>query len=142
MPENKDQHMAHSRLIMEIVVHWIDTQSDPDFCIVARVEAFIAGWGLDEALKRSEAYLNAGADAILMHSKKADPSDIESFVKAWNNQVSIVLFSWNKVGLKKKKADSGLLIMASSCSPMTELERAQQQQQSQAVESTQILIYV
>ena len=70
---------------------------------MARVEAFIAGWGLDEALKRSEAYLNAGADAILMHSKKADPSDIESFVKAWNNQVSIVLFSWNKVGLKKKK---------------------------------------
>jgi len=51
------------------------------------VEAFIAGWGLEEALKRSEAYLNAGADAILMHSKKSDPSDIESFVKAWNNQV-------------------------------------------------------
>ena len=51
------------------------------------MEAFIAGWGLEEAVKRSEAYLNAGADAILMHSKKSDPSDIESFVKAWNNQV-------------------------------------------------------
>lgn len=37
-----------------------DTQRDPDFCIVARVEAFIAGWGLDEALKRAEAYRNAG----------------------------------------------------------------------------------
>lgn len=68
-----------------------DTQSDPDFCIVARVEAFIAGWGLDEALKRSEAYLSAGADAILMHSKKSDPSDIESFVKAWNNQGPVVI---------------------------------------------------
>ncbi|KAL9981177.1 hypothetical protein ACROYT_G009847 [Oculina patagonica] len=68
-----------------------DTQSDPDFCIVARVEAFIAGWGLDEALKRSEAYLNAGADAILMHSKKSDPSDIEAFVKAWNNQGPVVI---------------------------------------------------
>ena len=67
-----------------------DTQSDPDFCIVARVEAFIAGWGLDEALKRSEAYLNAGADAILMHSKKSDPSDIKAFVKAWNNQVHVI----------------------------------------------------
>lgn len=54
---------------------------------MARVEAFIAGWGLEEALKRSEAYLNAGADAILMHSKKSDPSDIESFVKAWNKRV-------------------------------------------------------
>lgn len=70
----------------------LDTQSDPDFSIVARVEAFIAGWGLDEALKRSEAYLNAGADAILMHSKKSDPSDIEAFVKAWNNQVHFMIY--------------------------------------------------
>lgn len=77
----------------------LDTQSDPDFSIVARVEAFIAGWGLDEALKRSEAYLNAGADAILMHSKKSDPSDIEAFVKAWNNQVHFMIyifFSWSR----------------------------------------------
>jgi phosphoenolpyruvate phosphomutase len=69
-----------------------DTQSDPDFCVVARVEAFIAGWGLDEALKRAEAYRNAGADAILMHSKKKDPSDIEAFMKAWNNQVHFFFF--------------------------------------------------
>ena len=82
----------HSSMITCKLLYFLlsstDTQSDPNFCIVARVEAFIAGWGLDEALKRSEAYLNAGADAILMHSKKSDPSDIESFVKAWNNQVS------------------------------------------------------
>ncbi len=65
-----------------------DTQSDPDFCIVARVEAFIAGWDLDEALRRAEAYRNAGADAILIHSKKSDPSDIEAFMKAWKNQVT------------------------------------------------------
>lgn len=32
-----------------------------------------------------------GADAILMHSKKADPSDIEAFMKAWNNQVCIII---------------------------------------------------
>ncbi|WAR01979.1 PEPM-like protein [Mya arenaria] len=37
-----------------------DAQRDPDFCIVARVEAFIAGWGLDEALKRATAYREAG----------------------------------------------------------------------------------
>lgn len=68
-----------------------DTQVDPDFCVVARVEAFIAGWGLDEALRRAEAYRNAGADAILMHSKKSDPSDIEAFMKAWKNQVILFL---------------------------------------------------
>ena len=65
-----------------------DEQTDPDFCVVARVEAFIAGWSLDEALRRAEAYRNAGADAILMHSKKSDPSDIEAFMKAWKNQVN------------------------------------------------------
>jgi phosphoenolpyruvate phosphomutase len=66
-----------------------ETQRDPDFCVVARVEAFIAGWSLDEALRRAEAYRNAGADAILMHSKKDNPSDIEAFMKAWKNQVNI-----------------------------------------------------
>lgn len=72
-----------------------DTQSDPDFCIVARVEAFIAGWGLDEALKRAEAYRNAGADAILIHSKKSDPSEIEAFMKVWKNQGPIVIVPTN-----------------------------------------------
>src|SRR5215813_8674439 len=45
-----------------------EAQTDPDFVIVARVEAFIAGWGLEEAMKRAEAYRLAGADAILIHS--------------------------------------------------------------------------
>ena len=60
-----------------------DTQQDPDFCVVARVEAFIAGWGLAEAMKRAEAYYKAGADAILMHSKLATPDDILAFMAAW-----------------------------------------------------------
>jgi len=68
-----------------------DAQSDPDFCIVARVEAFIAGWGLEEALKRAEAYRLAGADAILMHSKKADPSDIEAFMREWGGRHPVVI---------------------------------------------------
>lgn len=44
-----------------------DAQVDPNFNVVARVEALIAGWPLEEALKRAEAYRKAGADAILMH---------------------------------------------------------------------------
>lgn len=55
------------------------------------MEALIAGWGLDEALKRAQAYNKAGADAILIHSKKSDPSDIESFMNAWNNQGPVVV---------------------------------------------------
>ena len=56
--------------------------------MVARVEAFIAGWGLDEALKRADAYSDAGADAILMHSKRGDVAEIEQFMKAFKKQVS------------------------------------------------------
>lgn len=68
-----------------------DAQTDPDFVIVARVEALIAGWGLDEALKRAHAYADAGADAILIHSKINNPSEIEAFMKQWNNYKPIVI---------------------------------------------------
>lgn len=68
-----------------------DTQEDGDFVVVARLEAFIAGWGLDEALRRAEAYHKAGADAILCHSKKADSSDIDAFMKEWGNRGPVII---------------------------------------------------
>jgi phosphoenolpyruvate phosphomutase len=68
-----------------------DTQDDPDFCVVARVEALIAGWGLDAALERAEAYRLAGADAILMHSKQKTPDEIIAFAKAWGNRCPVVI---------------------------------------------------
>lgn len=68
-----------------------EAQKDPDFCVVARVEAFIAGWPLEEALKRAEAYRKAGADAILMHSKKSTSEDIDAFMKEWNNRHPVII---------------------------------------------------
>jgi phosphoenolpyruvate phosphomutase len=68
-----------------------DAQVDEDFCIVARVEAFIAGWGLAEALKRGEAYRRAGADAILIHSKLARPDEILAFAQEWDNRCPLVI---------------------------------------------------
>jgi phosphoenolpyruvate phosphomutase len=68
-----------------------DAQRDSDFCIVARVEALIAGWGLEEALVRAEAYREAGADAVLIHSKKSTPEQVLAFAKAWNNRLPIVI---------------------------------------------------
>lgn len=68
-----------------------DACTDPDFVIVARVEAFIAGWGLDEALKRAEAYRQAGADAILMHSKKSNASEIKAFMDVWDNRHPVII---------------------------------------------------
>jgi len=52
-----------------------------DFFIVARIESFILGKGLKDALKRAEAYSKSGADAILIHSKEKNPSEIFSFSK-------------------------------------------------------------
>jgi phosphoenolpyruvate phosphomutase len=68
-----------------------DAQTDDDFCIVARTEAFIAGWGLAEALKRAECYRQAGADAILVHSKISSPKDILAFMAEWDNRHPIVI---------------------------------------------------
>jgi phosphoenolpyruvate phosphomutase len=68
-----------------------DVQTDDDFVIVARVEAFIAGWGLKEALTRAEAYRQAGADAILIHSKLAKPDEIFAFLKEWDNHHPVVI---------------------------------------------------
>jgi phosphoenolpyruvate phosphomutase len=68
-----------------------DTQNDEDFIVVARVEAFIAGLGLMEALRRAEAYRQAGADAILIHSNRSDIAEIESFMNEWNGRHPIVI---------------------------------------------------
>jgi phosphoenolpyruvate phosphomutase len=68
-----------------------DTQQDASFSIVARVEALIAGWGMDEALRRAEAYRLAGADAILIHSKMSKPDEIVTFAKEWARRSPLVI---------------------------------------------------
>src|SRR5580658_2499022 len=68
-----------------------DSQTDPQFSIVARVEALIAGWGMDEALRRAEAYRLAGADAILIHSKLSKPDEILSFAREWAGRLPLVI---------------------------------------------------
>ena len=68
-----------------------DTQKDPDFVVVARTEAFIAGWGLEEALLRASAYAESGADAILCHSKRNDAEDIAAFMRQWPNDVPVII---------------------------------------------------
>jgi phosphoenolpyruvate phosphomutase len=67
------------------------SRKDPEFLVIARTEALIAGLGESEALKRAAAYEQAGADMILVHSKKKTPEEVESFVRAWNGKAPIVL---------------------------------------------------
>lgn len=60
-----------------------DAQRDEAFVVIARTEALIAGWGMDEALKRGKAYADAGADMVLIHSKSKSPDEVLGFAKAW-----------------------------------------------------------
>ena len=55
------------------------TRNSKDFLIGARIESFILGKGLNDALKRAQAYSAAGADIILIHSKEKTPKEIFSF---------------------------------------------------------------
>jgi len=68
-----------------------DIQYDDDFVVMARVEAFIAGLGLSTALKRAEAYREAGADAILIHSARTDANEILAFKHEWSNRCPVVI---------------------------------------------------
>ncbi|WKB52620.1 phosphonopyruvate hydrolase [Eleftheria terrae] len=62
-----------------------------DLCVIARTEALIAGRGQAEAIRRALAYEEAGADAILVHSKQKTPDEILAFVAAWPGRAPLVL---------------------------------------------------
>lgn len=66
-------------------------RADRDFTVIARVEALIAGLGQAEAQRRARAYEEAGADAILIHSKSKAPDEILEFVRGWDGRVPLVL---------------------------------------------------
>ena len=61
-------------------------QVTSDFMIIARIEALISGAGMDEAIRRSAAYVKAGADAILIHSKEKTGEDIKTFCLEFRKQ--------------------------------------------------------
>jgi phosphoenolpyruvate phosphomutase len=68
-----------------------EAQRSPEFIVIARIEAFIARRGLDEAIARADAYAAAGADAILVHSNKRTPQEVMSFVDAWKGEAPLLL---------------------------------------------------
>ncbi len=67
-----------------------DTAGDSGPVIVARAEGFIAGRPLSETLERCEAYVEAGADAIFIHSKRKDPSEIYEFCRVWTARTPVI----------------------------------------------------
>lgn len=73
-----------------------------DFMIIARIESLILEKGLEDALKRAHSYLEAGADAIMIHSRQKEPGEIFQFCKHYNKfsmrvPLVVVPSSYNKV---------------------------------------------
>ena len=68
-----------------------DAQMNDSFSVIARVEALIAGWGMDEAIRRAEAYHEAGADGILIHSAKSTADEILTFKRIWGDRCPVVI---------------------------------------------------
>ena len=67
-----------------------EAKQDENFLVIARIEALISGLGMQEALKRADAYEKAGADAILIHSKQKNPDEIFEFTESWKGNIPIV----------------------------------------------------
>lgn len=68
-----------------------EARRDAGFVIVARTEALIVGKGPDEALKRAHAYADAGADAILFHSKERSIEQLTETLTRWKKRLPVVL---------------------------------------------------
>lgn len=68
-------------------------QVTDDFMIIARIESLILKKGIDDALKRAKAYIEAGADSIMIHSKEKEPEEVLEFCgeyKKFENRVPLV----------------------------------------------------
>lgn len=68
-----------------------NAQRSPDFYLIARTEALINNEGVETALERCRAYAEAGADAVLIHSKKKEESEIVEFLDGWDGRRPVVI---------------------------------------------------
>ena len=89
--ENGKQELISEKEFVAKIIAARDTKQNKEFMIIARTEALIAGMGMNEALKRANAYEDAGADAILIHSKKNTPNEIFEFSDMWNGSIPLVV---------------------------------------------------
>ncbi len=88
--ENGTQELLSEKDFVAKIIAAKNAKINENFMIIARIEALIAGWGVNEAKKRADAYEKAGADAIIIHSKKNTPDEIFEFCDTWNGNIPII----------------------------------------------------
>jgi phosphoenolpyruvate phosphomutase len=89
--ENGNNKLLSEKDFVAKILAANEAKQNEEFMIIARVEALISGKGMDEALKRAYAYEKAGADAILIHSKKITPQEIFEFADSWKGYSPLVV---------------------------------------------------
>ncbi len=93
--ENGDHQLLPEKEFVGKIIAANESKQNKAFVIIARVEALIVGLGMDEAIRRARAYERAGADAILIHSKKSVPDEVFTFVDSWKGNLPIVVVPTN-----------------------------------------------
>tara|TARA_B110001454_G_scaffold143643_1_gene133364 strand:- start:224 stop:1141 length:918 start_codon:yes stop_codon:yes gene_type:complete len=89
LEDGKQELLSEKDFVAKIIAAK-NAKINSNFMIIARIEALIAGHGIKEAIKRATAYESAGADAILIHSKKNNPDEIFEFCDTWNGNIPII----------------------------------------------------
>jgi phosphoenolpyruvate phosphomutase len=89
--QNGKQELLSEKDFVAKIIAAKNAKINKNFMIIARVEALIAGLGIDEAKMRAYAYQKAGADAILIHSKKNTSDEIFEFCDTWNGNIPIIV---------------------------------------------------
>ena len=89
--EGGKQELISEKEFVAKIIAAREAKQSKDFFIIARTEALIAEMGIGEALQRAHAYEDAGANAILIHSKKNTPNEIFDFSKKWNGDIPLVV---------------------------------------------------
>lgn len=91
-------------------------QRTKEFMICARIESLILEQGMEDALTRAFAFVEAGADAIMIHSRKKDPSEIQEFIEKFrakdkNTPIVLVPTSFNSVTEEEWKVRGANIII-------------------------------
>ncbi len=90
-------------------------QATDDFMIIARLESMILGNGVDDALERAAAYLEAGADGVMVHSRQRDPKEVLEFCARYadfpNRKPLVAVPSSYNVVTEEQLADAGVNVV-------------------------------
>ena len=86
LQDTKSQQQEDIKVFADKISIGKKAQISNDFMIIARIESFILGKNLDDAMKRARAYIEAGADGIMIHSKDKDPKEVFSFASSFRKK--------------------------------------------------------